>query len=169
MRCARIAAMASLALLAGCGAAAGPGAASGPSPATATVIESPAVRSFPAEPAATQSASPTISGPGHVLTAADSGAVVALRPGDNLTVELLPGPGVYAWDRPRLTGTALRLVSVAGGYPARGPMLASFLAVRLGTAEVSASSNLPCLHSRPRCLPAQREWAVRVIVHSKTR
>src|SRR5229473_2367822 len=101
MRHARIVAIASLALLAGCGAAAGSGAASGPSPATTTVVESPAVRSFPAEPTATQSASPTVFGPGHVLTTADSGAVVALRPGDNLTVELLPGPGVYAWDRPR--------------------------------------------------------------------
>ncbi len=169
MRHARIVAIASLALLAGCGAAAGSGAASGPSPATTTVVESPAVRSFPAEPTATQSASPTVFGPGHVLTTADSGAVVALRPGDNLTVELLPGPGVYAWDRPRLTGTALRQVSVAGGYPARGPMLASFLAAAPGTAEVSASSDLPCLHSRLRCLPAQREWAVRVIVYPRTR
>jgi hypothetical protein len=169
MRCARVVAITSLALLAGCGSAAGSGAAPGPSPATATVIGSPAVGSLPAAPTATESASPTVSGPGHVLTAADSGAVVALRPGDKLTVELLPGPGVYAWDRPLLTGTALRLVSVAGGYPARGPMLASFVAAAPGAAGVSASSDLPCLHSRPRCLPAQREWAVRVIVGSGAR
>lgn len=157
-------AMASLALLAGCGTAVGSGAASGTSPATTAVAETPTVRSFPAEPTATRSPLPTISGPGHVLMAADSGAMVALRSGDNLTVELLPGRGVYAWDRPRLTGTALRLVSVAGGYPAHGAMRAVFLAVRPGTADVSASSDLPCLHSTPRCLPAQRVWAVRVIV-----
>lgn len=166
MRRTRTVAIASLALLAGCGTAAGPGAASGSSPATTAVAGTPSVRSFPAGPTATQTSSPTVSGPGHVLTAADSGTVVELRSGDNLTVELLPGRGVYAWDRPRLTGTALRLVSVTGGYPARGAMRALFLAVRPGTAEVSASSDLPCLHSTPRCLLAQRVWAVRVIVRS---
>src|SRR5260370_8272220 len=92
MRHARIVAIASLALLAGCGAAAGSGAASGPSPATTTVVESPAVRSFPAEPTTTQSASPTVFGPGHVLTTADSGPLVARRPRANPPLHLPPRP-----------------------------------------------------------------------------
>ncbi len=163
--------IASLALIAGCGAQAGSGAAppattppASASAATTSVGQPRTVTPSPAQPS--PPTSPAVFGPGRVLTAADSGATVTLRAGNHLTVDLAPGPGVYAWDRPRLTGSTLRLVSVTGGYPSRRPVLAVFLAVRSGTAALAASSDLPCLHSRPRCLPAQREWMVRVIIRS---
>jgi len=73
-----------------------------------------------------------------------------------MTVDLAPGSGVYAWDRPQLIGSALQLVSAAGGYPSRDPMQALFRAVSPGTAIVSSLSDAPCLHARPRCMIAQR-------------
>jgi hypothetical protein len=159
----RLVPIAALALLAGCGSQAGSGAASATTSTGPPRTVSPS-SAQPTPPA--QSASPTPSGPGRTLTSADIGATVTLRTGDYLTVDLAPTAGVYAWDRPRLTGSALRLVSVTGGYPARRPVLAVFLAAAPGTVTLSASSDLPCLHSRPACLPAQREWMVRVIIQS---
>ena len=87
--------------------------------------------------------------------------------GKQLTVDLAPGPGAYAWDRPRLTGSSLQLVSVAGGYPTRGPMQAVFLAVAQGIAVVSTVSDMSCLHTRPRCLVAQRVWTATVIIQPR--
>jgi hypothetical protein len=155
----RVVAAAGLVLLAGCGAAAGSGHTS-PAPTTATIAP-PAQRSLLAPSPSTAPATPP---PGNVLTAADSGATVRLRTGQRLIVDLMPGPGAYAWDRPRLSGSALRLVSAAGGYPDHGRTRAVFLAAGPGTAVLSASTDMPCLHTPPRCLIAQRVWTVRVIV-----
>jgi hypothetical protein len=157
---ARVVAAAGLVLLAGCGTAAGSGSTS-PAPTTATIAP-PAQRSLLAPSPSTAPATP----PGNVLTAADSGETVGLRTGQRLIVDLMPGPGAYAWDRPRLSGSALRLVSAAGGYPDHGRMRAVFLAAGPGTAVLSALTDMPCLHTRPRCLIAQRVWTVRVIVRA---
>jgi hypothetical protein len=104
---------------------------------------------------------------GNVLTAADTGARVTLVTGQRLTMDLAPGPGAYAWHRPRRTGTGLRLLSVTGGYPYHGPMRAVFLATGPGTAALSSVSDMPCLHERPRCLVAQRLWTATVIIRAK--
>lgn len=147
-------------VLAGCGTAAG----IGHTPVTATTIGPPSLRSLaPHSPVATPAVSP-----GTTLTAADDGVTVSAVTGQQVTVELAPGPGVYAWDRPRLTGAALRLMSVTGGYPSRGPVRAILLAVTPGIAVVSTVSDAPCLHTRPRCSLAQRVWTARLIVRSSS-
>lgn len=127
---------------------------------SATAGESPALLS-PAQP----SPPPTPAGsPGTTLTDADNGATVPVGVGQHVTVELVPEAGVYAWRPPRLAGSALRLPSVAGGYPDRRPMQAVFLAVAPGTAVISAVSDLPCLHAHPRCAAVQRVWTATAIV-----
>ena len=157
----RMVAAAALALvLAGCGTAAGTG--NGASSSTGT-IGPPAQRSL----SAPSPSSAPVTSAGNVLTAADTGARVMLVTGQRLTIDLAPGPGAYAWHRPRLTGSGLRLLSVTGGYPYHGPMRAVFLATGPGTAALSSVSDMPCLHERPRCLLAQRLWTATVIIRAK--
>jgi hypothetical protein len=154
----RMVAAAALALLlAGCGTAAGTGNGASSStgtlgPPTQQSLSAPSPSSAPVTPA------------GNVLTAADTGATVTLVTGQRLTVDLTPGSGAYAWHRPRLAGSGLRLLSVTGGYPAHGPMRAVYLATGPGTAVLSSVSDMPCLHERPRCLVAQRLWTATVII-----
>ena len=156
----RMVAAAALALvLAGCGTAAGTGNGA----SSTGTIGPPAQRSLSAP---SPSSAPATSA-GNVLTAADTGARVTLVTGQRLTMDLAPGPGAYAWHRPRLTGTGLRLLSVTGGYPYHGPMRAVFLATGPGTAALSSVSDMPCLHERPRCLVAQRLWTATVIIRAK--
>jgi len=155
-----VAAAALVLVLAGCGTAAGIG--SGASSSTGT-IGPPTQRSLSAPSPSSAPGTPA----GNVLTAADSGATVTLVTGQRLTVDLAPGPGAYAWHRPRLTGSGLRLLSVTGGYPHRGPMRAVFLATGPGAAVLSSLSDMPCLHERPRCLIAQRLWTATVIIRPK--
>ena len=155
-----VAAAALVLVLAGCGTAAGIG--SGASSSTGT-IGPPTQRSLSAPMPSSAPVTPA----GNVLTAADSGATVTLVSGQRLTVDLAPGPGAYAWHRPRLTGSGLRLLSVTGGYSYHGPMRAVFLATGPGTAVLSSVSDVPCLHERPRCLIAQRLWTATVIIRPK--
>ena len=155
-----VAAAALVLVLAGCGTAAGIG--SGASSSTGT-IGPPTQRSLSAPMPSSAPVTPA----GNVLTVADTGATVTLVTGQRLTMDLAPGPGAYAWHRPRLTGTGLRLLSVTGGYPYHGPMRAVFLATGPGTAALSSVSDMPCLHERPRCLVAQRLWTATVIIRAK--
>ena len=153
----RMVAAAALALvLAGCGTAAGTGNGA----SSTGTIGPPAQRSLSAP---SPSSAPATSA-GSVLTAADTGARVTLVTSHRLTVDLAPGPGAYAWHRPRLTGSVLRLLSVTGGYSYHGSMRAVFLATGPGTAVLSSVSDVPCLHERPRCLVAQRLWTATVII-----
>src|SRR5215470_5194682 len=157
----RMAAAAALALvLAGCGTAAG--TESGASSSTGT-IGTPIQRSL-SEPSPS---SAPVAPAGNVLTAADTGARVTLVTGQRLTVDLAPGPGAYAWHRPRLTGSGLRLLSVTGGYPSQSPMRAVYLATGPGTVVLSSVTDMPCLHAHPRCLVAQRLWTATVIIRPK--
>src|SRR5215472_5901838 len=157
----RMAAAAALVLvLVGCGTAAGTGSDASSStetigPPTQRSLSAPLPSSTPITPA------------GNVLTAADVHARVTLVTGQRLTVDLAPGSGAYAWHRPRLTGSGLRLLSVTGGYPSHSLMRAVFLATGPGTAVLSSVSDTPCLHERPRCLVAQRLWAATVIIRPK--
>ena len=155
-----VAAAALVLVLAGCGTAAGIG--SGASSSTGT-IGPPKQRSLSAPMPSSAPVTPA----GNVLTAADTGTTVMLVTGQRLTVDLAPGPGAYAWHRPRLTGSGLRLLSVTGGYSYHGPMRAVFLATGPGTAVLSSLSDMPCLHERPRCLVAQRLWTATVIIRPK--
>src|SRR5262249_46247319 len=113
-----VAAAALAVVLAGCGTAAGTGSAA--SSATGT-IGPPEQRSLSAPSPSSAPVTPA----GNVLTAADTGARVTLMTGQRLTVDLAPGPGAYAWHRPRLTGSGLRLLSVTGGFPSPGTVPAA--------------------------------------------
>ena len=96
------------------------------------------------------------------VTAADNGAVVAVHPGEQITV-ILSG----SWD-PLLIGDArvLHLVSMSGAYPSTttAALHATITATGSGQAEVTTSTDMGCLHSTPRCLPAQQLWRIQVVV-----
>jgi hypothetical protein len=139
------------------GAAASVGTATAPAAAVITL---------PTEASTTASQPPIVAGrTGHLtLTEADNGATVVLTDGQSASVVL--GGGQLAWDRPRVTGAALRLVSASGGYPGGMPARATVRAVQAGTATISSISDAACLHAVPACEIAQRGWLVTVIVRS---
>jgi len=96
------------------------------------------------------------------LTAANTGAVVYLHTGQQVTVVL--APGFEQWHLPAASGTAVRLVSASGGFPGKQPARAVFLAVAPGTALLSSTSDAACLHAHPRCMIPQQLWRATVIV-----
>ena len=155
-----MAAAALMLVLAGCGTAAG---TAGGTSSSIGVIGPPTQRSLPAPSPSSAPVMPA----GNVLTAADTGATVTLMTGQRLVVDLAPGPGAYAWQRPRLAGSGLRLLSATGGYPYHGPVRVAFIATGPGTVALSSLSDMPCLHQRPRCLVAQRLWTVTAIIQAR--
>jgi hypothetical protein len=92
------------------------------------------------------------------------GATLTLRVGQHLLL-VLGG----SWTPPRaaiLAGTAtppLRTDS-SDGYPAPPPATALFTAFSIGTTTITAVTDAACLHTAPRCLMAQRMFAVTVHV-----
>jgi hypothetical protein len=104
----------------------------------------------------------TLTGPA-MLTAADNGAIVRLHVGQLVTVALA-SEGLFSWHVPAATGPAVRRVRASGGYPAKQPAQAAFLAIQPGEAMLTSINDTACLHSQPACLPAQQEWRATVIV-----
>lgn len=155
------AASAGTAASAGAAATAGTTASAGTATAPAA-----AVITLPTGASTVTSRPPIVIGrTGHLtLTEADNGATVVLTAGRSVSVVL--GGGQPAWDRPRVAGAALRLVSASGGYPGGLPARATVRAVQAGTATISSISDAACLHAVPACEIAQRPWLVTVIVRS---
>ncbi len=108
------------------------------------------------------SAAPPPANPAH-LTESDSGQTVRIRVGEDVSVELPGGPS-GGYHQPLSSSDIMKRTSASGGYPTDQPARASFVATRVGTAELTSYDDFACLHSDPRCLPAQREWIVHVIV-----
>ncbi len=93
------------------------------------------------------------------LTQADSRTTVTVHLGQTLAVEL------GADFRPiTLTGSALVQVSTSGGYPTGQPLLATYRAVALGTADLNTITDYACLHTVPACARPQLLWTVHVVV-----
>jgi hypothetical protein len=107
---------------------------------------------------------PVLTGPA-TLTTAGSGGTVRLRTGQRVSVVLV-AQGLFSWHVPAATGAAVARTSASGGYPGRRPARAVFLAVRPGTATLTAIDDTACLHTQPACLPAQQVWHVTIIVTS---
>jgi hypothetical protein len=134
--------------------------------ATATAIPasrgtaSPAVSVTASRPPATPP--PILTGPA-TLTAADRGVTIRIHPGQRVTVELA-ARGSFSWHVPAAAGAAVTRISASGGYPGRQPARATFLAVRAGTATLTAIDDTPCLHTQPACLPVQQAWQVTILV-----
>lgn len=105
---------------------------------------------------------PTLTGPA-TLTTADNGATVRLRRGQRVTVTL-GSEGLFSWHLPAVAGAAVKRFGSSGGYPGRQPARATFLAVRPGTAALTALDDTACLHAQPACEPAQQAWRVTIIV-----
>lgn len=94
----------------------------------------------------------------------DSGRTITVRRGDTITVRL-PGGASGGYHRPRSTDrTVVRRTSASGGYPSAQDARASFVARHRGRADLTSTTDFTCLHTTPRCLPAQRTWVVHVRV-----
>jgi hypothetical protein len=93
----------------------------------------------------------------------DSGRTIHVSRGDSIRVRLPGGSGGY--HQPRTSDRDIvRRTSASGGYPSDEDARASFRARRRGTADLTSYTDYSCLHTEPRCLPAQREWIVHVVV-----
>lgn len=93
----------------------------------------------------------------------DSGRTIHVHRWDTITVRLPGGSGGY--HVPRTSDRdVLRRTSASGGYPSDADARASFRARHRGTADLTSYTDFACLHTEPRCLPAQREWVVHVVV-----
>jgi hypothetical protein len=94
----------------------------------------------------------------------DNGAAVTLRVGQHLVLTL-----AGSWTPPRAAptpgtvGVPLR-TDTSRGYPNLSPATAQFSAIAVGIAEVIAVTDAACLHTRPRCLMAQRGFTLTVHV-----
>jgi hypothetical protein len=138
-----------------------PAAAPTPTPSVAatagTASASPAATVTPGR-SVTPSPTPTYAG-SRTVTDSDSGATVTLTVGETLTVVL---PSQY--DPPTSSGAAVTRESSTGGYPSGNELHATFRAVSAGRADITSTTDYPCLHTTPRCMIAQRIWVVHVIV-----
>ena len=114
-------------------------------------------------PAASPSPRPTPSAVAGTVTVTDgdSGTTVHLVVGQHLRVRLSSG----TWDPPQSSSDRIVVRrSSTGGYPTDQPVDATFDAVARGSADVSAQSDAACFHTQPRCMMAQRDWRVTVVV-----
>jgi hypothetical protein len=150
-------------LLAACGGGSSTADLTSPSPtpsaSVGTVSAVPKrVRPTPGASTTRPSPVPTYAG-ARQLTESDSGATVRLSIGESVRVSV---PAEY--DPPAATGNALARSATSGGYPTRRPVDAIFTAVRGGRADITTSTDYPCLHATPSCLIAQSLWVVHVIV-----
>ncbi len=96
------------------------------------------------------------------MTQNDDGRTVRLPVGYRLRVRLTSGG---TWDPPTSSdsGVVVRRSS-SGGYPTDQPVDAIFDAVARGGADVTAQTDAACFHTEPRCMMAQRQWSVHVVV-----
>jgi hypothetical protein len=131
---------------------------SGRTPATGTASVAPKTVS-PKPGTSTTPAPPPTYGGGSTLTVSDSGATIRLSVGESISVSL---PAEY--DPPIATGDALVRTATAGGYPTTQPVHTTFIAVRAGDADISSTTDYPCLYATPPCLIAQRLWRIHVTV-----
>lgn len=105
--------------------------------------------------------SPSAVGGTVTVTDGDSGATIHLTVGQHLRVRLSNG----TWDPPVSSAeSVLSRQSSAGGYPTTQPVDASFAAIAKGSADVTSTSDAACFHTQPRCMMAQRQWQVHVVV-----
>ncbi|MET8160405.1 hypothetical protein ABZT47_28940 [Sphaerisporangium sp. NPDC005289] len=99
--------------------------------------------------------------PTTTVTEGDSERTVSLRVGDTLVVSL---PRNY--QPTKLTGPALSLRQLSGGFPTGQPLTATYSAAQPGTVDVVTMTDDPCLHTTPGCTIPQRQWIVHVLVTS---
>ena len=98
------------------------------------------------------------------LTESDYGRTIHVVVGDKISVRL-PGGSGGGYHRPRSSdSTVAQRVWAAGGYPSSDDARATFIARHRGRADLTATTDYPCLHTTPRCMIAQRIWVVHIVV-----
>jgi len=104
--------------------------------------------------------SPTGSGQTYIVTTADNQHSLGLVTGDILVVSL---PSNYV--PPAVTPAGvLSLSSVSGGYPATEPLVARYLAVAPGQADVASYTDAACNHQPMPCPSPSVPWLLHVTV-----
>lgn len=93
------------------------------------------------------------------VTEADAGSTIGLRVGDTLVVSL-----GRDYRPTRLSGPALRLRQLSGGFPTGQPLLARYDAAQPGVVDVNTMTDYACLHTTPACGIPQRQWILHVNV-----
>lgn len=101
---------------------------------------------------------PTVTG-SRTLNEQDSGTTVILRVGATVRVILHSD-----YQQPSGRGDAIERTQAGGGYPTGSPATATFTAVRMGSAEISTTTDYACLHATPSCALPQQLWSVQIRV-----
>jgi hypothetical protein len=105
--------------------------------------------------------SSTGSGQTVTVTQADNQRSIALAVGDVLVVDL---PAMYLPPTVTPSTGALSLAEVSGGYPTPQPLIARYLAVGPGQADVTTISDAACNHEPTPCPSPQVPWSLHVTV-----
>lgn len=110
-------------------------------------------------------ATPALASTHHwYLKQSDYGRTIHVHVGDKISVRL-PGGTSGGYHRPRSSNsTVAQRIWAAGGYPSADDARATFVARHRGKADLTATTDYPCLHTNPRCMIAQRIWTVHVVV-----
>lgn len=140
----------------------------GPSVEASAATVNPLPTPRPSPTSRTTSSSPRpLPSPPHadplVLTNADSGRSITVAVGTVIRVRLQPELGNYV--PPTSTSSAVRREASSGGYPSNHPVDATFTAVAAGKADLSATTDAPCLHQQPSCMIPQKQWQVALVVN----
>jgi hypothetical protein len=105
-------------------------------------------------------ASATTREPRTITAPSESNQTVRMHVGDKLKVHL-----GTSFRRPTSSDrTVIHRIHYTGGYPTSEDARATFKALAVGRADISSTTDAPCLHSTPRCEIAQQIWVVHVIV-----
>lgn len=98
--------------------------------------------------------------PRTVAAPTESNQTVHLHVGDKLKVHL-----GTSFRRPTSSDRAvIHRIHYSGGYPTSEDARATFKAMSAGHADISSTTDAPCLHTTPRCEIAQQLWVVHVVV-----
>jgi hypothetical protein len=98
--------------------------------------------------------------PRTIKAPTESNQTVRLHVGDKLKVHLRTS------FRPPTSSdrSVIHRVHHSGGYPTSYDARATFKALAAGRADITSVTDAACLHSEPRCMLAQQNWIVHVIV-----
>ncbi len=109
---------------------------------------------------------PPSSGGGQTVevTTADNQGSVSLHIGDTLVVNLVVSPPANYTPPTVKPSGVLSVTSVTGGYPTDQPLVARYLAVAPGQADVTSLTDSACNHQPTPCPSPQVPWTVHVTV-----
>jgi hypothetical protein len=135
-------------------------------PVTTVTVSTQPVTSLP-QPGPPRPSASIPPDPYQPLTITANGAHLVLHVGQHRSVYLVPRGVPGNFDPLTISRQGIVAISdESGGYPGDAPLTATITAMTPGATRLTTQSDLPCLHSSPRCLPPQYAWTLDVTVQN---